>query len=290
MRVGGPADLFADGAQPLRAARARPLRPVTRASRTSSSAAARDLVISDAGIRGLVIQNRAERSRFDGERVRRRRGLPMAQAATETQRRRPVRAGVRPGHPGHRRRRGVGQRRRARVRRARPCSIGRASSTPTAARRRWPPRTWRWPTATARFKHAPEGSPPEIVLGRPSDLEPADADAIKARLDEIRRWRQAHQPLGMPSAGQRLPQPRRDLGRAAHRRAGPQGPPDRRRDGVSEKHANFIVNDQKGSAADVRRLGEHVRAGRPRALGRRARSEIVFAGDWSGLGGRGREA
>ena len=29
---------------------------------------------------------------------------------------------------------------------------------------------------------------------------------------------------------------------------------------VSEKHANFIVNDQKGTAADVRRLAEHVRA------------------------------
>ena len=29
---------------------------------------------------------------------------------------------------------------------------------------------------------------------------------------------------------------------------------------VSEKHANFIVNDQKGSAADVRRLAERVRA------------------------------
>ena len=29
---------------------------------------------------------------------------------------------------------------------------------------------------------------------------------------------------------------------------------------VSEKHANFIVNDQAGTAADVRRLGERVRA------------------------------
>ena len=29
---------------------------------------------------------------------------------------------------------------------------------------------------------------------------------------------------------------------------------------VSEKHANFLVNDQGGSAADVRRLGDRVRA------------------------------
>ena len=40
--------------------------------------------------------------------------------------------------------------------------------------------------------------------------------------------------------------------------ARPQGPAHRWRD-VSEKHANFIVNDQNGTASDVRRLGETVR-------------------------------
>ena len=45
-----------------------------------------DLVIADAGVRGLVIQVRAEGSRVDGERYTAEAGVQMARAATETQR------------------------------------------------------------------------------------------------------------------------------------------------------------------------------------------------------------
>jgi UDP-N-acetylmuramate dehydrogenase len=51
---------------------------------------------------------------------------------------------------------------------------------------------------------------------------------------------------------------------------------------VSEKHANFITNDQKGTAADVRRLGELVRARVRDAHGVELRFEIEFVGDWAG--------
>ena len=51
---------------------------------------------------------------------------------------------------------------------------------------------------------------------------------------------------------------------------------------VSEKHANFIVNDQKGTAADVRRLAEHVRAEILARHGLELAFEIEFVGDWSG--------
>ncbi len=44
-----------------------------------------DVVIADAGIRGLVVQNRAEGSRIEGERYVAESGVPMARAATETQ-------------------------------------------------------------------------------------------------------------------------------------------------------------------------------------------------------------
>ena len=50
---------------------------------------------------------------------------------------------------------------------------------------------------------------------------------------------------------------------------------------VSEKHANFIVNDQDGTAADVRRLGEQVRDRVRSETGVELVFEIVFAGDWS---------
>jgi UDP-N-acetylmuramate dehydrogenase len=81
MRVGGPADLFAEihNLFELRAlirfARQREL-PHFILGRGS------DLVISDKGIRGLVIYNRAQGYRFEGSRLVADSGLPMAKAAT----------------------------------------------------------------------------------------------------------------------------------------------------------------------------------------------------------------
>jgi UDP-N-acetylmuramate dehydrogenase len=50
---------------------------------------------------------------------------------------------------------------------------------------------------------------------------------------------------------------------------------------ISEKHANFIVNDQQGTASDVRHLGEQVRRLVREQRGVELEFEIVFAGDWS---------
>ncbi len=54
---------------------------------------------------------------------------------------------------------------------------------------------------------------------------------------------------------------------------------------MSEKHANFLVNDQRGTASDVRRLGDRVRELVERETGVRLDWEIVFLGDWSGWEG-----
>jgi UDP-N-acetylmuramate dehydrogenase len=54
---------------------------------------------------------------------------------------------------------------------------------------------------------------------------------------------------------------------------------------VSEKHANFIVNDRKGTAADVRRLAELVRAEVRAGHGIELAYEVEFVGDWSGWTG-----
>jgi UDP-N-acetylmuramate dehydrogenase len=131
------------------------------------------------------------------------------------------------------------------------------------------------------LKHAPAGAP-DVVTWATFELERADPTEIDARLDEIRRWRQAHQPLGIPSAGSvfRNPSPTESAGKIVDE-LGLKG---RRIGGatVSEKHANFIVNDQKGTAADVRRLAERVRAEVRARHGVQLEFEVVFAGDWSG--------
>jgi UDP-N-acetylmuramate dehydrogenase len=279
MRVGGPADLFATAhnAFELRAlvrfARQRDL-PHVILGRGS------DLVISDRGIRGLVIQARAEGSRFDGERYTADAGVPMARAATETQK-----AGLTglefglaiPGtvggavwaNAGAHGSDVAGVLESARV----LDGAGSESIVPVA--------DLGLSYRDSRFKHASADGPSELILDATFRLAPAEPDVIKERLDDIRRWRQAHQPLGLPSAGSVFRNPDGDSAGRLIEAAGLKG---FRIGGavVSEKHANFIVNDQKGTAADVRRVGDHVRDVVAKETGIELVYEVEFLGDWEG--------
>jgi UDP-N-acetylmuramate dehydrogenase len=119
-----------------------------------------------------------------------------------------------------------------------------------------------------------------VVIDATFRLTEADPDTIKTRLDEIRHWRQAHQPLGLPSAGSVFRNPPGDSAGRLIEAAGLKGT---RIGGavVSEKHANFIVNDQKGTASDVRRLAERARNEVEARHGVHLQLEIEFLGDWS---------
>ena len=125
------------------------------------------------------------------------------------------------------------------------------------------------------------GAPRDVVLDATFRLAAADPETIKGRLDDIRRWRQAHQPLGLPSAGSVFRNPDGDSAGRLIDAAGLKG---HRIGGavVSEKHANFIVNDQRGSATDVRRIAEHVRAEIRTRMGVELVFEVEFIGDWEG--------
>jgi UDP-N-acetylmuramate dehydrogenase len=274
MRVGGPADLFvvAHNRMELRAlikfasSRAIPFLLLGRGS---------DTVISDRGVRGLTIQDRAEGSRIEGESYIAEAGVPMARAATESQQ-----AGLTGLEFGL----------------AVPGTVGGAvwanagaHESDVAAIIEWADilhpdgREERIAAADlalsyrdSRFKHEAG----QVVLAASFRLASADGDTIKARLDDIRRWRREHQPLGLPSAGSVFRNPDGDSAGRLIEEAGLKG---RRIGGavVSEKHANFIVNDQRGSAADVRHLVDEVRDTVERVHGIRLIEEVVFAGDWS---------
>jgi UDP-N-acetylmuramate dehydrogenase len=284
MRVGGPADLFAT------VHNAHELRALVRFARTRELphfilGRGSDLVIADAGIRGLVIQVRAEGSRVDGERYTAEAGVQMARAATETQK-----AGLTglefglaiPGtvggavwaNAGAHEADVAGVLESARV----LAADGSEAIVPAA--------DLAFAYRDSRFKEAPGGrgdgaAPRDVVIDATFRLAAADPELIKERLDDIRRWRQAHQPLGLPSAGSVFRNPPGDSAGRLIDEAGLKG---LRIGGavVSEKHANFIVNDQKGSAADVRRLAERVRAEVEARTGVRIDLEVEFAGDWSG--------
>jgi UDP-N-acetylmuramate dehydrogenase len=286
MRVGGPADLFATAhnAFELRAlvrfARAREL-PHLVLGRGS------DLVIADAGIRGLVIQVRAEGSRIDGGHYAAESGVQMARAATETQG-----AGLTglefglaiPGTVGGAVWANAGAHdadvagilESARL----LLADGSEAVVPVA--------DLALGYRDSRLKHGPIGAPRELVVEATFRLVAADPATIKTRLDEIRRWRQAHQPIGLPSAGSVFRNPPGDSAGRLVEAAGLKGV---RVGGavVSEKHANFIVNDQHGTAADVRRLAERVQAEVETRHGVHLEFEVEFVGDWDagGIVGRG---
>ena len=273
MRVGGPADLFATvhNIHELRAivrfARSRGI-PLTLLGRGS------DVVIADAGIRGLVVQNRAEGSRVEGDRYVAESGLAMARAATETQA-----AGLTGLEFGL----------------AIPGTVGGAVwanagahdgdvagilesadvllADGTEARLTADELEFRY--RDSRLKHGRD----EVVLAATFRLAPSDPAAIAARLDDIKRWRREHQPLGVPSAGSTFRNPPGD---SAGRLIDELGWKGRTRGGatVSEKHANFIVNNRKGLAADVRGLIDEVAAAVEAATGIVLEPEVVFLGAW----------
>jgi UDP-N-acetylmuramate dehydrogenase len=258
----------------VRFARSRGL-PLTLIGRGSNT------VISDRGVRGLVVHVRAEGSRVDGNSYVVEAGLPMARAATETQK-----AGLTglefglaiPGTAGG----AVWANAGAHGADVRAVLESADVLLADGSEARLAADELGLGYRESRFKHPPAEGPGEVVLGARFRLEPASADQIKARLDDIRHWRQAHQPLGLPSAGSsfRNPGPEQSAG-ALIDGAGLKG----LQEGgatVSEKHANFIVNDRRGTAADVRRLMDRVRAAVLESAGVELVPEIVFVGDWAG--------
>jgi UDP-N-acetylmuramate dehydrogenase len=281
MRVGGPADLFAT------AHNAHEFRALVRFARTRGLphfvlGRGSDLVIADAGIRGLVIQVRAEGSRTDGDAYTAEAGVQMARAATETQR-----AGLTglefglaiPGTVGGAVWANAGAH-DAEV--AAVLESARVLET-DGTERVIPAAELGFSYRDSRFKTAgtSAGAPRDVVVDATFRLAAADPEAIKARLDEIRHWRQAHQPLGLPSAGSVFRNPPGDSAGRLIEAAGFKGT---RMGGavVSDKHANFIVNDQKGSATDVRRLAERIRSEIKARDGIALEFEVEFVGDWTG--------
>jgi UDP-N-acetylmuramate dehydrogenase len=287
MRVGGLADLLA-------AARdAGQLSALVRFAREAAIphlvvGRGSDMVVSDAGVRGLVILCRAEGHRIEGERLIAEAGLPLARAATLARR-----AGLGglefglaiPGTVGGAVWANAGAHgsdvagilESARMLRA----DGVVADEPAAA--------LALVYRDSRLKHpvgegsAASGRPTEIVLQATFRLTPADPAEIKGRLDEIRRWRQEHQPINLPSAGSVFRNPPGD---SAGRLIDACGLKKARVGGaaISERHANFIVNDRQGTAADVRHLADMARAEVARRFGVELVYEVQFVGDWSNWG------
>jgi UDP-N-acetylmuramate dehydrogenase len=282
MRVGGPADLYA---APVNAFELRAIVRLARGRDLPHAILGRgsNVVVSDAGVRGLLIHVRAQGFEIADGRLVADAGLPMAKAATVT-----AEAGLSglefglaiPGNVGGAVWANAGAHdsdvaailESARV-------LGSDGSEASLA-----PADLGLAYRESRFKHGADGRPADVILGATFRLAPDDPAAIRIRLDEIRRWRQAHQPLGTPSAGSVFRNPAE--GPSAGALVDQCGLKGRRIGGavVSAKHANWILNDGHASAAHVRELAELVRATVAGETGVTLAFEIQFMGDWSAWG------
>ena len=233
-----------------------------------------DLVVADAGMRGLVVRNRARSVVIDGTRVTADAGAAMAMLVRRT-----VAAGLAglefgisiPGTLGG----------------AVWANAGAHGGEMAGLVRRveaWDPRDAEVHELTreacafsyreSRFKHSGE-----IVVAADLELEPGDSATSARLVAEHQAQREATQPLADQNAGSVFRNPPGDHAGRLIDAAGLKG----HRIGtasVSTLHANFIVTDRLARAADVRALADHVRAVVAERFGVELTSEIEFVGDW----------
>ena len=274
LRVGGPADRLAapatiDDLVALLEAAGEANVPTFMLGKGS------DLVIADAGIRGLVIRTRAGGLTVDGTRVSAEAGASMTGLA-----KRCAREGLAgfdwaisiPGSFGGAIWANAGAHggEMARVLTAIDVYDPRSASRGIIA-----PADCAFAYRDSRFKHGPE-----IVLGGSLELERGDPAAITALIDEHQAQRRATQPLADQNAGSVFRNPPGDHAGRLVEAAGLKG----YRIGtaqVSTLHANFIVTDRGSArAADVRAVGDHVRATVAERFDVRLEYEIEFVGEW----------
>ncbi len=116
----------------------------------------------------------------------------------------------------------------------------------------------------------------DVVVEATFRLAPGDPDAGRATLDQIVGWRRDHQPGGA-NAGSVFTNPPGDSAGRLIDACGLKG----LRVGsaeVSAKHANFIQADRGGSADDVRRLMDRIRADVAAATGVVLAAEVRMVG------------
>jgi UDP-N-acetylmuramate dehydrogenase len=238
-----------------------------------------DVVVADAGIRGLVIRNRADAIRLEGTTLRAESGAPMASLV-----RRCTDAGLAglefgtsiPGSLGG----AVWANAGAHGAEMRDLVVDVDAYDPRAdAELSLPNAACAFAYRESRFKTSGE-----IVLGASLALHPDDPAGIAARIAEYQARRRATQPLADQNAGSVFRNPPGDHAGRLIDAAGLKG----LRIGtasVSTLHANFIVTDRgaastAGRAADVRAVGDHVRRVVEERFGVRLEYEVEFVGDW----------
>jgi UDP-N-acetylmuramate dehydrogenase len=280
MRVGGPADLLIVCESVDEVVRAVRLAREHRVPWMLLGGGC-NVLVADAGIRGLVVVNKAGRVEFAGESACAEAGASLALLARETVERGLARLEWAVGLPGT-----VGG-----------AVVGNAgafdgdiagvlsSATVLGSDGAIVERLNAWfefEYRGSRIKRQgdrggdPYGRP--VVLAATFGLKPDDPQALAARAAEILEWRRTKHPSGatMGSTFKNPPGSHagyliEQAGLRGYRVGGAQ---------ISELHGNFIMNTGGATAADVLALVEHARAEVRQQFGVEMELEIELVGDW----------
>lgn len=129
-----------------------------------------------------------------------------------------------------------------------------------------------------RTTHLPSGA---IVASARFQPTGGDAAASEARVSEFLAKRKATQPLDLPSCGSTFRNPQGDAAGRLIEASGLKGFTVGGAQ-VSLKHANFVVNLGGATATDIRRVIEHVEDTVSAAQGVHLEREVIYAGSWDG--------
>lgn len=133
---------------------------------------------------------------------------------------------------------------------------------------------------TSRFRRRNAGAAQEVVLSACLELNPQPREELRTRMADYISKRRTSQPW-LPSAGSVFKNPPNDHAARLIQEAGLKGT--RRGDAmVSTEHANFIVNLGSARANDVKALIDQVRTTVAWKFGVDLEPEIQLVGDWHG--------
>ena len=272
LRIGGPADYFVrvgsedDLLGAIRVARQAELPIFLLGGGTN-------VLVADRGIRGVVLQNRWSEARVDGTVVEASSGTPLAHVAAVA-----ARAGLLglewlatvPGTVGGAVHGNAG-------------AFGKDTATDLidADLVDLNANAWRAPVAELGFSYRTstlQGTPIIVVRARFRGT-PGDRSEAVRRIKEMANERVAKQPLAQPNTGSIFRNPPGDHAGRLIEDAGLKGA----REGgamVSPKHANFIVNADHATAADVRSLMTRCQDEVMRQFGVQLRPEVELVGEW----------
>jgi UDP-N-acetylmuramate dehydrogenase len=134
--------------------------------------------------------------------------------------------------------------------------------------------------AEVKFSYRRTELPPRFVITRVDfELEPGDREELRARVAELKAKRASRQPRGLPNAGSIFKNPPGNFAGRLLENAGLKGA----RMGAaafSAEHANFIVNLGGARAQDVRALIELAQSRVKEQSGVALEAEVRMIGEW----------